>query len=253
VKVRVGNVEHDLRVEAAFSVPRLGFQDNFFCAFQSLLPDGIQPTKFTGPFWGQCMDRVLLDMMDRTDWILCTDFDSVYEADTVQRLLTAAMVSGYDAVAPMQCKRDEGIPMFTPEGHFEIGRVEIAPSWFEATIQPVDSAHFGCTLLRSSALKRTKTPWFVGTPAEDGHWGDAPEGQRQRVEEDIAFWKTWKNSGNTLGICPQIAIGHAELMFTWPGRDLKAVYQYPTEYWKAGGRRPAAAWGSAEHAEASAK
>jgi hypothetical protein len=195
VKVRVGNVEHDLRVEAAFSVPRLGFQDNFFCAFQSLLPNGIQPTKFTGPFWGQCMDRVLLEMVDRTEWILCTDFDSVYEADTVQRLLTAAMVSGYDAVAPMQCKRDEGIPMFTPEGHFEIGRVEIAPSWFEATIQPVDSAHFGCTLLRSSALKRTKTPWFVGTPAEDGHWHDVPEGQRQRVEEDIAFWKTWKASG----------------------------------------------------------
>ena len=89
MKVRVGNVEHDLRVEAAFSVPRLGFQDNFFCVMQSLLPLNIRPTKFTGAFWEQCLDRVLVEMIDRTDWILTIDYDTVFEADTVQRLMTA--------------------------------------------------------------------------------------------------------------------------------------------------------------------
>lgn len=250
--VQVGNVQHDVRVEAAFSCPRLSFTDNFFCVVQALLPLGIRPTKHTGAYWDQCLDRVLLEMMDRTDWILVCDYDSVFEADTVQRLLGCAMVSGYDAVAPLQTKRDMGMPMFTPAGHGgHIGVVQLENKWFEATVQPVDTAHFGCTLLRSEALKRTKTPWFLGRPNEDGHWGDAAEGERHRTDPDIHFWRQWKDSGNTLGVAPQVAIGHAELMITWPGRNLKPVYQYPSSYWSAGGKRPAEAWGSVEHGEAS--
>lgn len=253
MKVRVGNVEHDLRVEAAFSVPRLGFMDNFFCVAQALLPLGIRPTKYTGAFWEQCLDRVLRELVDRTDWILVCDYDSVFEADTIQRLLTAALVSGYDAVAPLQAKRDDGIPMFTPEGHgHKIGLVQLPNTWFEAVVQPVESAHFGCTLIRSAALKRTPAPWFLGTPRPDGHWGDAAPGdETHRVDPDIHFWRTFKTAGNTLGIAPQVAIGHAELKITWCGRDLKPVYQTPTDYWNKGGRRPAAAWGSEEHAESS--
>lgn len=251
MKVRVGNIEHDLSVEAAFSVPRLGFQDTFFCVMQSLLPLGIRPTKFTGAFWDQCLDRVLLEMMDRAEWILVIDYDSVFEADTVQRLMTAAMVSGYDAVAPLQTKRDDGVPMFTPEGHKGIGMVQLPNEWFEAVVQPVDTAHFGCTLIRSKALKATPAPWFLGTPRPDGHWGDAPAGEECRTDPDIHFWRQFKTAGHTLGIAPQVAIGHAELKFTWPGRDLKPVWQSPSDYWATGGRRPPAAWGSIEHGEAS--
>jgi hypothetical protein len=35
MKVRIGNVEHDVNVEAAFSVPRLTFSDNMFCVSQA--------------------------------------------------------------------------------------------------------------------------------------------------------------------------------------------------------------------------
>lgn len=252
MKITVGTVEHELRVEAAFSMPRLAFTDNFFCTMQGLLPLGIRPTKFTGAFWEQCLDRVLLEMVDRTDWILTIDYDSVFEADTVQRLMTAAMVSGYDAVAPLQTKRDEGVPMFTPEGHdHSIGLVQLPNSWFEAVVQPVDTAHFGCTLIRSEALRKTPAPWFKGEPMANGHWGDAAEGETPRTDPDIWFWRQFKKAGNTLGVAPQVAIGHAELKITWAGRDLKPVYQTPSDYWAKGGRRPAAAWGSVEHGEAS--
>ncbi len=252
MKIRIGNVEHDITIEAAFSVPRLGFQDAFFCVMQSLIPLNIRPTKFVGAFWEQCLDRVLVDMVGRTDWILVCDYDSIFEADTIQRLLTAALASGYDAVAPLQTKRDDGMPMFTPEGHDgSIGVVQLPTKWFEAVVQPVQTAHFGCTLIRSEALKRTPTPWFLGTPRPDGHWGDAPEGEPPRRDPDIHFWSQFRAAGNKLGIAPQIAIGHAELKFTWPGRDLRPVYQTPTHYWNGGGRRPAEAWGSIEHGEAS--
>lgn len=253
MKVRVGDIEHNLAVEAAFSVPRLTFTDNAFCVMQSLLPLGIRPTKFTGAFWDQCLDRVLRDMVDRTDWILVCDYDTVFEADTVQRLMTAALVSGYDAVAPLQCKRDDGVPMFTPEGHgHEIGVVQLPNTWFEAVIQPVETAHFGCTLLRSSALKKVPMPWFHSEPNEDGHWGDVGEGKKHRVDPDIWMWRQWRKCGNTLGVAPQVAVGHAELKITWPGRDLRPVYQAPSNYWNKGGRRPPEAWGSIEHGEVSA-
>lgn len=252
MKVRVGNVEHEMRVEAAFSLPRLTFSDNFFCVAQALLPLGIRPTKYTGAFWEQCLDRVLLEMVDRTDAILVCDFDTVFEAETVQRLMTAMLVSGYDAVAPLQTKRDEGVPMFTPEGHDgSIGLVQLPHAWFEAVVQPVDTAHFGCTVIRSEAIKRTPTPWFIGTPKDDGHWGDAAAGEAGRRDPDIHFWKQFKAGGNKLGLAPQISVGHAELKITWPGRDLKPVYQTPADYWNKGGRRPPEAWGSPEHAEAS--
>jgi hypothetical protein len=203
MKVRIGNVEHDVNVEAAFSVPRLTFSDNMFCVSQALLPLGMRPTKFTGAFWDQCLDRVLLDMIDRTDWILTVDYDSVFEAEAVTRLMTAALVSGYDAVAPLQTKRDDGVPMFTPEGHgHKIGLVELPNTWFEAVIQPVETAHFGLTLIRSSALKKTTAPWFLGTPKADGHWGDAADGEDHRIDPDIHFWRAVPGSRQQTGHRP---------------------------------------------------
>jgi hypothetical protein len=251
VKFTVGGVDHDLRVEAAMSVPRLGFMDNFFCLVQAILPHGIKPTKYSGAFWEQCLDRVLLELVERTDWILTCDYDSVFEADTIQRLMAVALATGYDAVAPLQAKRDCGAPMFTPKGHTGIGMVELPNSYFEALVQPVETAHFGCTLIRSAALKRLPAPWFQSFPNSAGHWGDAKPGEEDRVDSDIYFWRAWTKAGNTLGVAPQVAIGHAELVITWPGRDLKPVYQYPADYWAQGGRRCARAWGSIEHAEAS--
>ena len=251
MRFTVGNVEHDLRVEAACSYPRLAFTDNLFAMFQAFLPHGIKPTRFVGAFWDQCLDRVLLDLVDRTDWIVVTDYDSVFEADTIQRLMAVALATGYDAVAPLQAKRDNGAPMFTPAGHSGIGMVELPNSYFEALVQPVETAHFGCTILRSAALKRLPAPWFQSSPTGSGHWGDALDGEADRVDADIYFWRHWRANGNTLGIAPQVAIGHAELQITWPGRDLKPICQYPADYWAQGGRRPAKAWGSIEHAEAS--
>jgi hypothetical protein len=81
------------------------------------------------------------------------------------------------------------------------------------------------------------------------------EMKRADKKKTISLWVQnrvyVKAGGNTLGIAPQIAIGHAELKFTWPGRDLKPVWQSPSQYWSAGGKRPPSAWGSIEHGEAS--
>jgi hypothetical protein len=252
MRVVVGNVEHDVKVAACMSVPRLGFQDNFFTSFAALSPHGIQVTKGTGAFWDQTMSRILTDLSKEetgNQWIVTLDYDSVFEPDCLTRLMGAALLSGVDAIAPLQTKRDDKTLMFTPEGlsDRDAGPVTVSlpADWWEKPAQSVDTAHFGLTLIRTAALRRTPKPWFIGEPGPDGDWGDG------RRDPDIAFWHRFRKAGNTIAICPQVSIGHAELVITWPDQRLNAIYQYPTHYWNSGGKRPPEAWGSEAHAERS--
>jgi hypothetical protein len=139
--------------------------------------------------------------------------------------------------------------MFTPAGLASDTdgpvTVTLPAEWWEKPAQLADTAHFGLTVIRTSALRRTPKPWFVGIPNEKGDWGDG------RRDPDIGFWHRFREAGNTVAVCPQVAIGHAELVITWPDQRLGAIHQYPTHYWEAGGRRPPEAWGSDDHAEKS--
>jgi hypothetical protein len=96
--------------------------------------------------------------------------------------------------------------------------------YVELDAVPVDSAHFGLTAIRASALRNMPKPWFKSEPAVDGGWGDG------RVDDDIYFWRALKRSGSQLAVCPRVAVGHMELMVRWPGPDTQAVYQTVNEY-----------------------
>jgi hypothetical protein len=250
--VQIGNVVHDVKVAAAMSMPRLAFTDNYFCSFGAFAPHGIQITKGTGAFWDQTMSRILTELSSEesgNQFIYTIDYDSVYEPECVTRLMAAMLISGCDALAPLQTKRDDQHLMFTPKGMAGCGKQEVTlpNEWWESPAQPVDTAHFGLTILRASALRRMPKPWFLGVPNDEGDWGE------NRKDPDIFFWDKWRECGNSLCVCPQVAIGHAELVITWPTQKLKAVHQYPTHFWNSGGKRPPEAWGSEAHAERSAK
>jgi hypothetical protein len=108
-----------VRVMCAMSTPRLGWNDHTFCWPRGLLPYRIAPVRYEGAFWDQCLDRVLTDMVEQDDdakpplWILTLDYDTVFEADAVPRLLTYAAASDYDFVAAVQMKRRVAEPLFT--------------------------------------------------------------------------------------------------------------------------------------------
>jgi hypothetical protein len=196
------------------------------------------------------MTRILTDLSKEetgNEFICTLDYDSVFEPECLPRLLSAILISGVDAIAPLQMKRDDKQLMFTPEGLGGKGEqtVTMPADWWEKPAQIVDTAHFGLTLIRTAALRRMEKPWFLGVPGEDGDWGS------DRQDPDIYFWHKFRECGNKLAVCPQVAIGHAELVINWPDQRLKTIYQYPTHFWNSGGRRPPEAWGSQEHAEKS--
>lgn len=235
--VQVGRAVADLRVKCVMSVSRLMFSDNVLALTQTLTLLGVHPTIVQGAFWDQCMEGGLEDSLD-SDVILTVDHDSVFRPATVEGLIALLMTSKYDAIAPLQSKRMSNAIMFSQPGSKHGDTLTVGPEWFNQPVQPVDTAHFGCTVIRTEALRNTPKPWFISTPnKETGNWrGD-------HVDCDIHFWHNFRDAGHRLGMATGISIGHAELMVSWP--SLKSgtgkTVGYPQEFW--GGTAPPDAHG----------
>lgn len=238
--VTVGQTQVDISVEAVLSVPRLGFNDNFFTWAQALMPLGIRPTKTTGAFWDQCMERVFESFIDKCQYLLTIDYDTFFTKEDVETLFAIAMTFQCDALTGFQVKREDGRPMLTLKGTLEnppaSGQTNLPMSWFSEPVQEVDSAHFGLTVISTAALKRTKKPWFWSKPGPDNSWNDG------RLDADIYAWKNFRDSGNRVWVTPRVTLGHGEYMVTWPGKDFsKPVYQYATDFCNTL-KRPQTAW-----------
>lgn len=238
--VKVGGTECDIRVEAVMSMPRLGFNDNWFGWAQALMPLGIRPTKVTGAFWGQCLQRVCETFVDKCEYLLTIDYDTFFTKQDLEQLMAMAMTFQCDAITGLQVKREDGRPMLTMKGmtddHAPNWRATVPMSWFAEPVQEVDSAHFGCTIISTAALKRTPKPWFQGVPNKQGEWGEG------RIDDDIFFWRQFRKAGNRVFISPRVVLGHGEYVVTWPSKDLgKPVFQYTTEFCNTL-QRPETAW-----------
>ena len=232
------------RVMCAMSVPRLGWQDHMFCWPRGLVPYGISPVRLEGAFWGQCLERVLSEMVELdTDpkapplWLLTLDYDTIFEQDAVPRMLTYAAASDYDIVSAVQMKRKQDEPLFTmasPDGE---RKSEMRRDHFVYhNIVKANTAHFGFTMIRAAALKKMPHPWFLGKPDSEGTWG--PE----RTDDDIHFWQVAQKAGLKSGVCTRVCIGHAEVWIKWPSSNMKCLLQHPGDFWESGGRPPEEAW-----------
>lgn len=238
--VKVGGTEVDIAVECVMSGPRFGPISNLFGWAQAFLPLGIRPTLAQGAFWSQGLTRVFEQFIDSAQYLLVTDFDTYFSREDVEQLVAIAMTFQCDALAPLQVKREDGRPMLTLKGTLDNppadGMTQLPRSWFGEPVQEVDTAHFGCTIISTAALRRAKKPWFLERPDPQGGWG---EGRR---DSDIAFWANWRESGNRVFVTPRVCIGHGEWVITWPSKDLgKPVFQYTSDYQKSN-KKPETAW-----------
>ena len=166
--VKVGGTEVDIRVEAVLSMPRLSFTANHFAWAQALMPLGIRPTMGTGAFWSQVNSRIFEQFIDKAEYLLAIDYDTFFTKEDVEQLFAMAMTFQADAITGLQTKREDGRPMLTLKGTLDNppdeGSTKLPMSWFAEPVQEVDSAHFGCTVISTAALRRMKKPWFWSKP-----------------------------------------------------------------------------------------
>ena len=227
--VKVGGTEVDIRVEAVLSMPRLSFTSNHFAWAQALMPLGIRPTMGTGAFWSQVNTRIFEQFIDKCEYLLTIDYDTFFTKADVEHLFAMALTFQCDAITGLQTKREDGRPMLTLKGTLDdppaSGSSTVPADWFAEPVQEVDSAHFGLTVISTAALKRCKKPWFWSTPGPDNSWNDG------RVDDDIFFWRNWRESGNRVFISPRVVLGHGEYVVAWPGKNLQApVFQWTTDF-----------------------
>lgn len=209
------------KIAAVTSVPRLGWNDFWGSAFEALAHRGIPLRRHSGAFWEQGMQSMFNDCIrEGVDWILTLDYDSTFTAEQLDRMLWWFGNNEHiDALAPLQIGRGREAPLFSKRGMQEVS--------FE-TSKPfrVDSAHFGLTLLRASAIATLPKPWFWGQPGADGDWGD------DRVDADIYFWNKWYDAGLSVYVAPDVRIGHLQVMVSDYDKDFKPRHQYVGKWLK---------------------
>ncbi len=226
-----------LNIGCAMSTPRLGFQDNFFGWATALMPYGIRPTRYEGCFWGQCLERTMMNLVEQHDWILTLDYDTICTRETVGIMLRLAHEHPEaDAIAALQMARgrDSSKPLLVirnPEGQ-PVTNVPVED--FMKPLIKVETAHFGLTLIRAEKIKAMTHPWFWEKPDPNGTW------ETGRIDADIHFWHKWRDAGNSCYVANRAVIGHAELMLTWPDKEMNPIHQYPADFHEHG--VPLEAW-----------
>ena len=222
------------KVAAVISMPRLGFNDFWACAYQELAALGIGLRKTTGAYWDRDLSLGIEQVLAETpapEWILTCDYDTVFTRHQVQSLLDVAVRYPHaDAIAPLQTARHHNQPMLTarlPSGDLvkQIDRKTLE----SGEVLRCETAHFGLTLLRADKLRALPRPWFQRSYAPDGQF----EGDGAR-DPDVNFWHAWKAAGNSLYVALRVPVGHCELMVRWPDNNLEAAFQRPTEFWSGG-------------------
>ena len=201
-----------LSVGAVMSVPRLGFQDTFFSVYAALAPFNIPVHRFTGAFWGQCMERSMDLLLEKHDVLLTVDYDSVFSHADVQTLIQLMIDHPEaDAICSMQLSRGGSWPLFTKYGENGKPTAVIDMKEFDPDLAQIATGHFGLTMIRTAKLRQMPHPWFIGEPNVHGKWEEG------RLDDDIYFWKKWEKMGFSLYHANRVPIGHADLFIQWPG------------------------------------
>lgn len=218
-------------VEAIMSMPRIAWTETMAMCVEVCAKLGMNFTKSTGVFWGQCLERMLEMAEERgTKYVLTIDYDSIFDPRDVVRLWQI-MEQNPDiaALCPTQISREKNAVLVSIEGvqtmerdGLSIMNVPTDLLWRDAF--PIIHGHFGLTMIRMSALKDIPHPWFIGHPNADGRWHDG------RTDDDIHFWRLLRKHGQKVCMTPKVKIGHLQLLITWPTEDLGCRHQYLKDF-----------------------
>lgn len=213
------------KICGAMTLPRLGFTENF-CALDVVLKEqGISLDTITGAYYDQGIEWAIENALkNKPDYVLTIDYDTVFDVAALHRMmLLADNYREYDAFVPCQVRRGNEYCMFNVKDQTAAQKI----NYYD--VYPIQSGHFGFTLLRAEAFARMGKPWFESIKAPDGKgWGEG------KIDADINFWNKWREAGNTIALCSRVSVGHIETVVSWPGPDFRPIYQHTSEWRKTG-------------------
>lgn len=218
-------------VHAAMSRPRLGWQDMFSCALETLMPMGINLYSRSGAYWGVSMANAIEAVMETgSEYVLTMDYDTVFCKDDVEDLLATMIANPHvDALVPLEMGRvDDRVLLNATAPH---GQTGLTFNDMDSTLIPIRTGHFGLTLFRSSALKKLPRPWFQHSFNPNGGY---------KNYEDVEFWLAFQAAGLNTFLAPRVVIGHLEVFVMWADRDMKMTTQRTQAYHDTG--KPRNVW-----------
>lgn len=208
----------DVKVAALMTAPRyecVAARNTIEFAMHSA---GVPLTISQGVFYHQCMQSMMESIVGNVDYIITVDFDSIFTAKHVQRLLSiVAQENKIDALAAIQPMRGKKRMLGSRYEGGEVG-------WDGYPVK-VDSAHFGLTVIDARKLADLPKPWFHNQPDERGSWGE------DRIDADVWFWRQWEKAGNSVYIDPGCRLGHLEELVSVYDREMRLHRMYLGE-WK---------------------
>lgn len=216
---------------AVLSAPRFGPVMHFRCASQAFGRARVPYQILGGAYWHQVMSEVLEGQIEDPSvrYVITCDYDTVFTYEDVlelYRLMESAPHA--DAIFPLESKRGSDCALFGILGKDGKPVPTIGTYQLQRNLLPVTHGHFGLTILRAERLRSFDRPWMTSTPSLEGRWGPG------KKDADIDFWHHWIATGRTLFLAPRIVVGHLQEMVTWPGRELRPIFQ-PTQDYEAGG------------------
>jgi len=148
------------------------------------------------------------------------DYDTWFTyADIIALCQVLEDHSEYDAVMPVQIKRENESPLVGIKDPSGEQRKYVTMDFFDGKdVVQASTGHFGLTVFRRSCFGKIQKPWFLPVPDPNGSWNDG------RTDEDIMFWHKFEQAGCRLGLATNVNVGHLELVVTMPG-DMKDAWR----------------------------
>jgi hypothetical protein len=219
-------------LRACLSVPRFGPLMHPHCWERASQQLRLEGRSTQSCYWSQQISNLMEDAVadPACEVVLTMDFDTVFCAGDVlelYRLLRAC--PDVDAVIPLQSRRgcDEVLMSIAGKAPGTC-RTAVSAADLGRNLLPANTGHFGLTLFRADSLRKFPRPWMVPQPNARGLWRDG------HVDADIDFWKRFRAAGFRACLAPRVVVGHIEEVISWPGKDLKKVYQTSAEYVEVG-------------------
>ena len=224
----------DVRIAALMTAPRHEITYARNRIELELKKLGIPMAVSLGVFYGQCMQRLLEQLVEegKADYAVTIDFDSLFTAAQLQRLVSWVVSRPeIDAIAPLQVRRSKPVMLGTVHSSVDAtttgdGNKQVA--WDGEPIR-ARTAHFGLTVIDLAKLAEVPKPWFMSVPDEHGSWGDG------KTDDDVYFWLQWEKAGHTVYIAPDVRIGHLEEMVAIHDEQMQVKHIYPADWERISG------------------